>query len=84
MRKTLPAKMFADADQARLSTLRAWILDNDVTEIDMTEQQFWNFATLQPLAETPWTSFMGRQIGVPDMPEVAQRRLGVFRPTGNI
>ena len=58
MRKSLPPKMFAEAEQARLSTFRSWILDNDVTEIDMTEKQFWNFAGLQPLAETPWTSFM--------------------------
>jgi hypothetical protein len=84
MRKTLPAKMFAEADQARLSTLRSWVLDNEVTEIDMTERQFWNFAGLQPVAETPWTTFMGRQIGVLDMPEEAQRRLGIFRPSGNI
>ena len=84
MRKALPSKMFAEADQARLSVLRSWVLDNEVTEIDMTEKQFWNFAGLQPLAETPWTTYMGRQIGVPDMPESAQRRLGIFRPSGNI
>ena len=84
MRKSLPPKMFAEADQARLSTLRSWVLDNEVTEIDMTERQFWNFAGLQPIAETPWTTFMGRQIGVPDMPEPAQRRLGIFRPSGTI
>ena len=84
MRKALPLKMFAEADQSRLSVLRAWVLDNEVTEIDMTEKQFWNFAGLQPLAETPWTTYMGRQIGVPDMPEAAQRRLGIFRPNGNI
>jgi hypothetical protein len=84
MRKSLPPKMFAEADQARLSVFRSWVLDNEVTEIDMTEKQFWNFAGLQPLAETPWTTFMGRQIGVPDMPEAAQRRLGIFRPSGNI
>ena len=84
MRKSLPPKMFAEADQARLSVFRTWVLDNDVTEIDMTEKQFWNFAGLQPPAETPWTTFMGRQIGVPDMPEAAQRRLGIFRPSGNI
>ena len=84
MRKSLPPKMFADGDQVRLGVLRTWILDNDVTEIDMTERQFWIFAGLQPLAETPWTTFMGRQIGVPDMPEAVQRRLGIFRPAGNI
>ncbi len=84
MRKAIPSKMFAEADQARLSVLRAWVMDNEVTEIDMTEKQFWNFVGLQPLAETPWSTYMGRQIGVPDMPEVAQRRLGIFRPNGNI
>lgn len=84
MRKSLPPKMFADTEQARLSTLRAWVLDNEVTEIDMTERQFWNFAGLQPVAEIPWTAFMGRQISVPDMPESVQRRLGIFRPSGNI
>lgn len=79
MRKAIPAKMFSDAEQSRLAMLRAWVLDNDVTEIDMTERQFWNFAGLQPVAELPWTTFMGRQIGVPDMPETAQRRLGIYR-----
>lgn len=84
MRKALPPKMFSDTEQARLSSLRSWVLDNDVTEIEMTERQFWNFAGLQPVAELPWSTFMGRQIGVPDMPEAAQRRLGIFRPDGNI
>ncbi len=84
MRKSLPSKMFAESDQARLSTLRSWVLDNEVTEIDMSEKQFWNFAQLQPPAEIPWTTYMGRAIGVPNMPEAAQRRLGIFRPSGNI
>jgi hypothetical protein len=84
MRKSLPQKMFADTEQARLSVLRTWVLDNAVTEIEMTEKQFWTFAGLQPVAETPWTTFMGRQIEVTDMPEAAQRRLGIFRPSGNI
>jgi hypothetical protein len=44
----------------------------------MKERQFWNFANLQPVAEKPWTTFMGRLIAVPDMPEDAQRRLGIF------
>jgi hypothetical protein len=43
----------------------------------MKERQFWNFAFLQPLAEKPWTSFMGRPVRVPDMPEDAQRHLGL-------
>ena len=30
------------------------------------------------VAEKPWARFMGRQIMVPDMPEDAQRYLGLF------
>ena len=52
MRKALPGKMFADAEQSRLSMLRNWVLDNAVTEIEMNEKQFWNFAQLQPVAES--------------------------------
>ncbi len=48
MRKALPDKMFLD-DQSRLSLLRNWVLDNAVTEIEMSEKQFWNFAQLQPV-----------------------------------
>ena len=34
MRKALPDQMFSDADkQARLTILRNWVLENDVTEI---------------------------------------------------
>jgi hypothetical protein len=79
MRKTLPEKMFAD-DQSRLSALRSWVLEQGVTEIEMSERQFWNFAGLQPLAEKPWVTFMGRQVRVPNMPEDAQKCLGVFDP----
>ena len=75
MRKALPDKMFLD-DQARLSLLRNWVLDNAVTEIDMSEKQFWNFAQLQPVAEKPWITFMGRTICVTDMPEAARLSLG--------
>ncbi|MET0669423.1 MAG: hypothetical protein ABWY66_05435 [Xanthobacteraceae bacterium] len=75
MRKALPDKMFLD-DQARLSLLRNWVLDNAVTEIDMSEKQFWNFAQLQPVAEKPWITFMGRTIRVTDMPEAARLSLG--------
>jgi hypothetical protein len=78
MRKALPETMFKDAEQARLSALRSWVLDNEVTEIEMSERQFWNFAALQPLAEKPWTTFMGRRIGVPNLPEDAQKCLGIF------
>ena len=75
MRKALPDKMFLD-DQARLSLLRIWVLDNAATEIDMSEKQFWNFAQLQPVAEKPWITFMGRTIRVTDMPEAARLSLG--------
>jgi hypothetical protein len=78
MRKALPDAMFSDAEKSRFTVLRTWILDNGVTEVDMSEKQFWNFAALQPIAEKPWTSYMGRVINVPDMPEEAQRKLGIF------
>jgi len=58
MRIALPEKMFTDAEQSRLSTLRNWVLDNEVTEIEMNERQFWNFVQLQPLAEKPWVTFI--------------------------
>jgi len=44
----------------------------------MKERQFWNFAALQPVAEKPWTTFMGRLINVPDMPDAAQKQLGIY------
>ena len=78
MKKTLPDTMFMDPERSRLSVLRNWVLDNEVTEIEMREQQFWNFAQLQPIAEKPWVTFMGRMISVPDMPIEAQKQLGVF------
>ena len=78
MRKALPDTMFRDAERSRLSMLRTWVLDNEVTEIEMKELQFWNFAQLQPVAEKPWTTFMGRMISVPDMPVDAQKHLGIF------
>jgi hypothetical protein len=78
VRKALPDTMFNDAERSRLSMLRSWVLDHKVTEIEMNEQQFWNFAQLQPVAEKPWTTFMGRLICVPDMPTEAQKNLGVF------
>lgn len=77
MKKALPDQMFSDAEQSRLSMLRGWVLDHGVTEIEMNERQFWNFAQLQPLAEKPWISFMGRLVRVPGMPEDAQKRLGI-------
>jgi hypothetical protein len=78
MRKALPETMFCNPEQSRLSQLRSWVLDQDVTEIAMTERQFWNLATLQPAAEKPWTTFMGRLILVPDMPLDAQKCLGIL------
>jgi len=74
--------MFAEVEQTRLSALRTWILDCAVTQIQMTERQFWNFVHTQPLAEKPWSTFMGRQIVVPDMPETAQKSLGLTDRTG--
>jgi hypothetical protein len=78
MRKSVPDMMFSDAERSRFSMLRTWVLDNDVTEIVMKEMQFWNFSQLQPVAEKPWTTFMGRLISVPDMPVEAQKYLGIF------
>ena len=77
MRKVLPDKVFVDAEQSRLTMLRNWVLDNDVSEIEMNERQFWTFAQLQPPAEKPWITFMGRAIRVPNMPDEAQRVLGI-------
>jgi len=77
MRKALPATMFGETDQARITTLRNWVLDHQVTVIEMTERQFWNFALLQPVAEKPWTTFMGRPLRVPNMPVPAQIVLGI-------
>jgi hypothetical protein len=82
MRKAVPATMFAEAEQSRLSTLRNWVLDQAVTEIEMSERQFWNFAQLQPVAEKPWVSFMGRMLRVPQMPDDAQRCLGIYDKSG--
>ena len=82
MRKAMPDKMFCNAEQSRISMLRTWVLDNQVTEIEMTEAQFWNLVQLQPPAEKPWVTFMGRQILVPDMPEGPQRNLGLFDKSG--
>jgi hypothetical protein len=82
MRKALPETMFGDKEQPRLTTLRNWVLDHKVTEIEMNERQFWNFAQLQPPAEKPWITFMGRNLRVPEMPEGAQKSLGIFDTIG--
>jgi hypothetical protein len=82
MRKSLPALMFTNPDQSRLTMLRNWVLENAVTELSMNERQFWMFAALQPMAEKPWTTFMGRPIFVPDMPVGAQKCLGIFDKQG--
>jgi hypothetical protein len=78
MKKPIPDTMFPDREQVRLSILTNWVLDHEVTEIVMTERQFWKFVTAQPLAEKPWTTFMGRAISVPDMPEASQKHLGLL------
>ena len=78
MRKALPEKMFGESEQSRLTMLRNWVLDHEVTEIEMSERQFWKFAELQPLAEKPWTTFMGRPVLVPNMPDDAQKHLGIY------
>jgi hypothetical protein len=36
MRKSLPEQMFVDPEKSRLTMLRSWVLDHQVTEIDMT------------------------------------------------
>lgn len=82
MRKVLPSGMFSDSEQARMSTLRNWVMENDVTVIEMSEKQFWTFAQLQPVAEKPWVTFMGRQLRVPKMPEDAQKCLGIYDKAG--
>jgi hypothetical protein len=82
MKKALPEMMFNSPEQARITTLRNWVLENQVTEIEMSEQQFWNFAQLQPVAEKPWVTFMGRQLRVPKMPEGAQKCLGIYDSSG--
>ena len=82
MKKSIPDSMFTDREQIRLSALQSWVLEHGVTEIVMTERQFWRFVTVQPLAEKPWTSFMGRSINVPDMPERSQKHLGLFDSQG--
>ncbi len=83
MRKSIPALMFASPEQSRLTTLRNWVLEHAVTEISMNERQFWNLAGLQPVAEKPWATFMGRPIFVPDMPVDAQKCLGIFDKQGS-
>jgi hypothetical protein len=86
MKKSMPDSMFVNREQSRISSLQTWVLDNAVTEIVMTERQFWTLAALEPVAEKPWTTFMGRLIHVSDMPEDAQKRLGIFdrRSAGTI
>jgi hypothetical protein len=53
MKKSIPDTMFTDREQVRLSSFSNWILEHGVTEIVMTERQFWKFVTVQPLAEKP-------------------------------
>ena len=78
MRKTIPETMFANREQSRLALLQDWVLHNAVTEIEMNERQFWNFVSVQPVAEKPWTTYMGRLLHVSDMPVESQKCLGLF------
>jgi hypothetical protein len=82
MKKAIPDSMFINREQTRLTILQNWVLDNGVTEIVMNERQFWNFVSVQPLAEKPWTSYMGRSINVPDMPEGSQKHLDLLDKRG--
>jgi hypothetical protein len=86
MRKAIPESMFAGKDAPRLSALQRWVLENAVTEIEMNEHQFWNFVSVQPVAEKPWTTYMGRLLHVSDMPIESQKCLGLFdkRTPGSI
>ena len=77
MFKQLPEGMYINPEQTRFGILRNWVLDNAITEIGMNERQFWNFVHLQPVAEKPWTTYMGRSISVRDMPDDVQKRLGI-------
>ena len=70
--------MFCDLEQARLTVLRNWILERGVTAIQMNERQFWIFAQLLPTAEKPRITFMESPLRVPETPESAQKRLGIF------
>ena len=83
MRKAVPETMFTDMDQQpRLTTLRNWVIEHEVTEIEMSERQFWNFALLQPVDEKPWVTFIGRALRVPKMPDDAQKLLGIYDKGG--
>ena len=82
MRKAIPSTMFGDTEQARMGPLRNWVLEQGVTEIEMSEKQFWTFAALQPVAEKPWVTYMGRRLRVPKMPEEAQKCLGIDDKAG--
>ena len=86
MRKAISETMVTGREPRRLSAFQNWVLENAVTEIEMSERQFWTFVSVQPLAEKPWTTYMGRLFHVVDMPEDSQRRLGLFdkRTAGNI
>jgi len=81
MKKALPPGMLGDPEQARFSVVRNWVIEQRVTEIEMTERQFWTFAQLQPAAEKPWTTFMGRPLRVPEMAESVQKCLGIMDRT---
>ena len=84
MMKQLPDSMFINPEQCRFGILRNWVLENAITEISMNERQFWNFVHLQPVAEKPWTTYMGRTITVRDMPGDVQKRLGIGLRQGEV
>lgn len=54
-----------------------WVTENKPKEIEMTENQFWNFTALQPLPyeERYWTTFHGIPIRCPEMTEEQQINL---------
>ena len=86
VKKVLSDQMFTTPENSRLTMLRTWVLDNQVTAIVMNERQFWNFVSVQPVAEKPWTTYMGRLLHVSDMPTDSQKCLGLFdkRTPGSI
>ena len=69
MRIALPEKMFTDAEQSRLSTLR-------LTLPNHTAQSAGSLPRLRSLFRASGGD-MGRVLRVPNMPEIAQKQLGI-------
>jgi len=63
-----------------MSVLRDWVLNQGVTEIEMNERQFWNFAAFQPLSEKPWVTFMGRPLRGLTCPKTRRSALAFTNP----